>query len=134
MTDAPERLERREERLAIDRVPELKGNVRIQRRDTEVPVDVDVDVRRDEVAFERRSADRPLGPDEDVLSTHDGDTVLLVTEERLEVRKVPWVVEEIHIARRQVAEQQRVTDTVRRETFDIGTDGDVELNSARNED
>ena len=134
MTDAPERLERREERLTADRIPEHQGNVRFQRRETEVPVEVDVDVRRDEVAFERRAADRPLGADEEILSTDDGTPVLLVTEERLEVRKVPWVVEEIHIARRQVTEQQRVTDTVRRETLDIGTDGDVELNSARNED
>ena len=54
---------------------------------------------------------------------------MLVTEERLEVRKVPWVVEEIHLSRCEVTERRTVTDTLRHETFDIQTDGDVHINS-----
>lgn len=56
-----------------------------------------------------------------------GTTVLLVIEERLEVRRVPWVVEEIHLRRRLVSERQRVTDTVRKERWEMSTQGEIEL-------
>ena len=127
MADESHRMERSEERLVARTEPVLKGRIRVERHATEIPAAVDVDVSRHEVSVERRATNRPLGPDEPPVSTRDGTTVLLVTEERVEVRKVPWVVEEIHLRRREVTEQQRVTDTVRRETFDIRTDGDVDL-------
>jgi uncharacterized protein (TIGR02271 family) len=127
MADNPHRIERREERLVARTVPELKGRVRAERRVIEEPATVDVDVSRHQVAVERRRVDRPLADAEAPVMTRDGTTVLLVTEERLEVRKVPWVVEEIHLTRRELTERQSVSDIVRREVIDVHTDGDVGL-------
>lgn len=127
MADEPLRIERREERLVPRTTSVQTGSVHVRRSATEEPRAVDVEVSRHEVSVERRAVDRPLAPSEETVQTRDGTTVLLVTEDRLEVRKVPWVVEEIHLGRREVTERQRVSDTVRREAIDIDTDGDVDL-------
>lgn len=129
MADETPRIERSEERLVARTAPVLKGRVRVERRVSEVPASIEVDVSRHEVSLERHPADRLLAPGESTVANRDGTTVVLVTEERLEVRKVPWVVEEIHLSRREVTERRSVTDMVRHETFDIQTDGDVHINS-----
>lgn len=127
MADTSHPIERAEERLVVHRSPSLVGNVRIDREVSEAPATLDVDVSRHEVTVDRRRVDRPLADSEETVMTRDGTTVLLVTEERLEVRKVPWVVEEIQVTRREVTEPQRISGTVRRQTIDISTDGDVDL-------
>ena len=129
MVDEASRIERSEERLVARTAPVLKGRVRVERRVSEVPASIEVDVSRHELSLTRHPVDRPLAPGETTVATSDGTTVVLVTEERLEVRKVPWVVEEIHLSRREVTERRSVTDMVRHETFDIQTDGDVHINS-----
>jgi uncharacterized protein (TIGR02271 family) len=129
MADAPDRIERAEERLVARRGVKLAGRVRVDRRVSEEPHSVDVDVTRDQVSIDRRAVDRPLAATDRPVMSRDGTTVLLVTEERLEVRKVPWVVEEIHVTRREVTEPQRVSGTVRHQGFDIATEGDVNLAS-----
>ena len=124
-------LQRIEERL-IPRVTRRQaGGVRIRKRVDEVPEEVEVTLHHDELDLERRKADRPLEPGEQPVTEHGDTTVLLVVQERLEVRKVPWVVEEIHLRRRLVTQQQRISDTVRKERFEIEPKGDVEL--TRNE-
>ena len=127
MSEPSQRIERREERLVVRKVPELRGRVHVEKRVTEEPRTIEVEVDRHEMTIDRRTVDRPLAPDEPTVQTRDEQTVLLVTEERLEVRKVPWVVEEIRLGRHTATERRRVSDTIRRETFDISTDGDVDL-------
>jgi uncharacterized protein (TIGR02271 family) len=125
-----ERLERVEEQLVPEVVRREAGAVGIRRRVVEEPEELEVTLRHDELDLERRPADRPLEPGEAPVVERGDTTVVLVVEERLEVRKVPWVVEEIHLRRRLVDEQLRVTDTVRKERIDIEPKGDVHLNTA----
>jgi stress response protein YsnF len=54
-------------------------------------------------------------------------TVVLVIEERLELRRVPWVVEEIRLRRRSVTKRTRVAEPVRRERVEISAEGDAEM-------
>jgi uncharacterized protein (TIGR02271 family) len=122
-----ERLARHEERLVPRVTPEQAGTVHLRRTVVEEPEEVEVTLRHDELDLERRSADRALEADEQPVTERGDTTVVLVVEERLEVRKVPWVVEEIHLRRRLVSEQRSVSDTVRKERFQIETQGDVEL-------
>jgi uncharacterized protein (TIGR02271 family) len=68
-----------------------------------------------------------LAAGEKPVSTAGETTVVLVVEERLQVQRVPWVVEEIHLRRRLVTEKGRVTDTVRKERWEIQPEGDVTL-------
>ena len=124
---ATQRIERREERLVANVVAQQAGNVRVQKRVVEEPEEIEVTLRHDELDLERRKADRPLEPGEEAVRVSGDETVVLVVEERLETRRVPYVVEEIYLRRRLVTEQQRVTDTVRKERFEISTEGDVDL-------
>jgi uncharacterized protein (TIGR02271 family) len=122
-----DRLERLEERLVADVERVRSGAVRVEKRVVEEPDVVDVALRHDEVELERLPADRPLDPDEQPIAVHGDETTVLVIEERVDVRKVPWVVEEIHIRRRAVTETTRIEDTVRRERWEISSEGDVDL-------
>ena len=121
------RLQRVEERL-VPKVTEVQaGAVRIRKRVVEEREEVEVTLRHDELQLDRRKANRALGPDEQPVTERGDTTVVLVIEERLEVRRVPWVVEEIHLTRGIVSEQRTVADMVRKERIDIDTKGDVEL-------
>lgn len=125
-----DRIERVEEHLVPHVSRRQAGAVGIRRRVVEELEELDVTLRHDELDLERHRADRPLEPGEQPVAERGDTTVVLVVEERLEVRKVPWVVEEIHLRRRLVSEQQRVADTVRKERIDIEPKGDVDLNTA----
>ena len=118
-------IERVEERLVADVETVESGHVRMTKRVVEEPAELDVELRHSEVDLERRPADRRLEATERSVSEHGDETVILVIEERLETRKVPWVVEEIHIRRRMATDTTRVEDTVRREQWEMSTDGDV---------
>ena len=123
----PARVERREERLVPNVSAEEAGRLRLHRRVVEEPAEIRVSLRHDEVDVERRKADRPLQHGEDPVRVAGDTTVVLVIEERLETRRVPYVVEEIHLRRRLVSEERRVADTVRKEHIEIETEGDVDL-------
>lgn len=125
----PERLERTEEHLAPRVTLRRAGSIRVRKHVVEAPEEAEVVLRHDELDIERRPADRPLGSGERPVTERGDTTVVLVVEERLEIRKVPWVVEELHLRRRLVSEQARVSETVRKERFDIEAEGDVELTS-----
>jgi uncharacterized protein (TIGR02271 family) len=121
------RVERAEERLVPETAVREAGRVRIERRVVEEPEEIDVTLRHDEVDIERHPADRPLEAGEELRSDHGDTTVVLRTEERVEVRRVPWVVEEVHIHRRLATSRHRVSSMVRKERIDIRPEGDVHL-------
>jgi uncharacterized protein (TIGR02271 family) len=120
-------VERVEERVVADARPVQAGRVQIAKQVVEEEDTVDVALRHDELDLERRRVHRLLEPDEQLVREVGDTTVLLVVEERLEVRRVPYVVEEIHLRRRHVTERQQVTDTVRKERWDIRPEGGVEV-------
>ena len=122
-----ETLERVEERLVADVRPVEAGRVRLRKRVVEEREELQVELRHDQLELERRSVDRPLQAGEEPIRNVGDTTVLLVVEERLEVRRVPWVVEEIHLRRRVVTEPRSVSDTVRKERWEMTTEGDIDL-------
>ena len=123
----PARLERAEERLVPSVEQVEAGRLVIQRRTKNEPETVQISLTHDELDLDRVKVERPLRDGELPVREVGDETVVLVVEERLEVRKVPWVVEELHIRRRLVTEAQAITDEVRKERLDIGTTGDVVL-------
>ena len=126
-----ERLERVEERL-VPRVASAEaGRVTVSKRVVTEPETVRVNVAHDELELERVRVNRPLEPGEQAVSERGGETLVLVVEERVEPRLVPYVVEEIRVRRRLVNEEQEITDTVRRERVEINADGNVLLNDNR---
>jgi uncharacterized protein (TIGR02271 family) len=122
-----EPLERVQERLVADAQVRQAGAVGLTKRVVEEPEELEITLRHDEIDLDRRPVDRPLGQGEKPVRTAGETTVVLVVEERLEVRRVPWVVEEIHVRRRLVSDTQEIRETVRKERWEIQPQGDVKL-------
>lgn len=121
------RVTRAEERL-VPHVRDVEaGRVVVRRRTVEEQSEVKIQLRHDELEMERVPADRPLDAGEQPITERGEETVVLVVEERLEVCKVPWVVEEIHLRRGIRTEEQTVSDSVRKERITIEPEGDVKI-------
>jgi uncharacterized protein (TIGR02271 family) len=108
-------LERREERLTVDKTTEQAGSVRVGKHVEEDVQSVDVPVTREEVTIDRHSVDRPAGGD---AFTEDSIDVP-VYEERVDVDKEARVVEELEVGKTATTDTKHVEETVRREEFDI---------------
>ncbi len=121
-------LERAEERLVphVEQVP--AGRVVVAKRVVSEPETITVALRHDELDVERVAVNRPLERGEQPVTERGDETVVLVIEERLEPRLVPYVVEEVHLRRRLVTEEREITDTVRKERLDVRVEGEVQLN------
>jgi uncharacterized protein (TIGR02271 family) len=111
-------LERREERLTVDKQTEVAGNVRVGKQVVEEQQSVDVPVTREEVTLERRSVDRPA----DGSTFSDEEIEVPVYEERVQTGKETRVVEELEVGKTATTGVERVDGTVRREEFDIDTE------------
>ena len=114
-------LERREERLTVDKEAQQAGAVRVGKHVVEDEQSVDVPVSREEVTIQRRAVDRPA-TDEDL---REDSVTVPVMEERVVAGKEARVVEELEIGKTAKTDTKRVTDTVKREEFDLDTDDDA---------
>jgi uncharacterized protein (TIGR02271 family) len=117
-TDDHDVIERREERLVVDKDVEKAGEVRIGKNVVEDRQAVDVPVSREEVNLERRAVDRPATGD----SLTDESIDVPVYEERVKTGKEARVVEELEVGKTATTDTKRVEDTVRREEFEIEDD------------
>jgi uncharacterized protein (TIGR02271 family) len=111
-------LERREERLTVDKDTERAGSVHVGKHVVEDQQSVDVPVTREDVTFDRRAVDRPANGE----SFSDESIDVPVYEERVEAGKDARVVEELEVGKTAKTDTERVTGTVRREEFDIDDD------------
>ena len=120
------RVRLREEELQARTRPQQAGEVVVQKDVVEEPRTIDVPVTREEVVVERRPVTD--GTIDAGQVADEGDTIRVpVMAESVEVTKQPRVVEEVEISKRAVTEQQRVSDTVRREQVDVRDEGDVDV-------
>jgi uncharacterized protein (TIGR02271 family) len=108
-------LERREERLVVDKDVEQAGEVHVGKHVVEDRQSVDVPVTREEVTIDRRSVDRPATGD----SLTDESLDVPVYEERVDAGTESRVVEELEVGKTAVTDTEPVEQTVRREEFDI---------------
>ena len=118
MTDQ-DTLERSEERLTVDTQTQQAGTARVGKHVEEARQSVDVPLTREEVDVERRAVDRTADGD----AFRDESLEVPVYEERVETGKEARVVDELEIDKNPVTETRRVEDTVRREEFDVDTEG-----------
>ena len=113
----------REEQLRAETVREQAGEVQVRKDVVEEEQTLDVPVTREEVEVRRYAVDRPASEAE-VVDT--GDTIRVpVMGERVDVEKDVRVAEELEVSKRAVTENQRVSDTVRREEIELDQDGDA---------
>jgi uncharacterized protein (TIGR02271 family) len=110
-----DRLERREERLTVDKETQRAGSVHVGKHVEEDVQSVDVPVTREEVTIDRHSVDRPASGE---AFTEDSIDVP-VYEETVDVDKETRVVEELEVGKTARTDTAHVEETVRREEFDI---------------
>jgi uncharacterized protein (TIGR02271 family) len=126
-TDDSWRIRRHEEDLQATKERQEVGAVGVRKNVVEEKKAFDVPVEREEVDIKRRAVDRPA---DDASFTDDGETIRVpVTAETVQVSKQPRVVEELEITKRKKTDTKRVSDTVRREEFDIDRQGDADVNT-----
>lgn len=110
-------LERREERLVVDKDVERVGSVRVGKRVVEDEQSVDVPVTREDVTVTRRAVDRDTGETLD-----EAEVEIPVYAEKVKAGKDTRVVEELEIGKKAKTDTERVTETVRREEFEVDED------------
>jgi uncharacterized protein (TIGR02271 family) len=115
--DGGDRLERREERLTVDKETDRAGDVHVGKHVEEEVQAVDVPVTREEVTIDRHAVDRPASGEAFTEESID----VPVYEERVEASKEARVVEELEVGKTAVTDTEHVEETVRREEFDIET-------------
>ncbi len=127
-----QRLPRYEEELRAEKTSQQAGEVEIRKDVTEEEQSFDVPVTREDVEIRRVAVNRPADADEGAFQ--DGETVRVpVRSEQVQVTKEPRVVEEIEVRKTPRQETQRVSDTVRKEQFDVNQQGDVDVNANERE-
>jgi uncharacterized protein (TIGR02271 family) len=106
----------REEELVADKQRQQIGNVHARREVTEEQETIQAPVTHEEVYVERRpGSNLPVGDD----AFTDKDIDVPVMGEQLNVSKESRVAEDVHLRKNRVTEQQRASDTVRRERLNI---------------
>ncbi len=114
----------REEQLRTDKERVQAGEVRVGKDVVTEQREIDVPVTREEVVVERRPV-TPRPADRADFTEEEREIRVPVTEERVDVEKQPMVTGEVTVGKREVAETQRVSDTVRREKPVVEREGDV---------
>jgi uncharacterized protein (TIGR02271 family) len=111
------------EELDVIKREKQAGEVRVHKDVVEEEKEISVPVRRERVRVERRDVkDRPA-----MHASFQEETVVVpMRAEEVEVQKRAVVDEEVIIRKDAIEEEQRVTETVRREEVQIRGDGDVE--------
>jgi uncharacterized protein (TIGR02271 family) len=115
------RMIRYEEELQAQKVERQSGEVTVRKDVVEETRTIEVPVRREEVHVERRPVDGTTTSDTpDTAFRQEGETITVpVMEEDVEVRKVARPVEEVQVTKTATQDTRQVTDTVRKERFDI---------------
>ncbi|MGI8914364.1 MAG: YsnF/AvaK domain-containing protein [Chloroflexota bacterium] len=115
-----------EERLQVNKQRQESGEVRIGKEVVEKQETIDVPVTREEVFVERVRGDGQ--PDSHSMDESAGETIRVpVSEETVNVEKVPVTTEEVRVGKREVQETRQVTGTVRQERARIENDGNIRV-------
>ena len=116
-----------EEELRVGKREVQRGGVRVEKDVEEIPVDEDVNLRKEEIHVERKPVDRPV-TDRDMEAFKEGTYEFTEKEEEPIVDKTARVVEEVHVNKDVDVEQQHIHDTVRKTKVDIDklTDADFD--------
>jgi uncharacterized protein (TIGR02271 family) len=119
------RIRRHEEELQATKERQQTGEVQVNKNVVEEERSIDVPVSREEVQIRRVPVDQSA---EGAAITEDQDTVRVpVMAEKVHVTKEPRVVEELEISKTTRTGTEHVSDTVRREEFDIENQGDAKV-------
>jgi uncharacterized protein (TIGR02271 family) len=112
--EGAQRLLLREEQLRATKQQVEAGEVTLRKEVVTENKTIEVPVTREEVVIERHAVN-PHTPADGPITADSRTISVPVMEERVSVEKTPVVTEEVTIGKRQVQENQVVSDTVRHE-------------------
>lgn len=119
-------VELREEELTARKLQTQRGQVSVGTEIVEERQTLEVPVTREEVTIERRAVDRQPS-DRPIAGDADEAISVPVREEQVLLEKQPVVYEEVNVGKRAIQENERVSDTVRKEVVDVDATGNVSL-------
>lgn len=111
----------RQEELQAARRQTESGEVEVGKRVVSEQQTLDVPVTHDEVQIERHAVDRR--PASGTIGDDEGSIRVPLRKEEVDVTKRPVVTEEIEVHKTPVTENQRVSETVRREEAVVNNSG-----------
>ena len=106
-----------EERLKVGKRPVVRGGVRVYSHTVERPVEEEVRLREERIHVDRRPADRPVTPSDDVF--RDRTVELTESSEEAVVAKEARIVEEVVVGKEQRERVEHVRDTVRNTEVEV---------------
>jgi uncharacterized protein (TIGR02271 family) len=125
-TDEARRLRLREEQLNVNKQRVQAGEVGIHKDVISEEKTIDVPVTHEEAFIERRPVTDASITDNTPIG--EGETIRVpLSEEQVNVNKNTVVTGEVEIGKRQVTENQRVSDTVRREEARLDSAGNARV-------
>jgi len=107
-----------EENLQVGKRAVETGGVRVKSNVREVPVEEEVNLRKEHVEVERRPVDRPATT-ADLNAFKEGTVEVRETQEQAVVSKEARVVEEVRVRKNVEQQTEKVKDTVRRTEVDV---------------
>lgn len=113
-----------QEELDVSKRDQQVGAVHLRKDVVEETKTIEVPVRKEQVHIERvdrTDQDLPVG----ATAFEEGEVVIPVHEEEVEVSKRTVVTGEVRVRREAYEEEQRVAQTVRREEVRVDTEGEV---------
>ena len=127
-----QRLRLREEQLNVDKQRVQSGEVGLHKDVISEEKVIDVPVTHEEAFIERRPVTDATINDNTPIG--EGETIRVpLSEEQVNVSKNTVVTGEVEVGKRAVTENQRVSDTVRREEARLERDGDVRVSGTEND-
>jgi uncharacterized protein (TIGR02271 family) len=113
-----------EEQLNVEKRQSQLGEVQIHKTVNQEQVNVPVELRREEVSVDQRDVNnRPLEAGEAAQAFQEGTIRVPVRGEEAVVNKQAVVTGEVNINKNVTAEQQTISDTVRREQVNVDDSG-----------
>ncbi len=121
--DEQRRIQLREERLSIDKQRVSAGEVQITKDVVEHQQDIDVPVIREELFVERRPVSETTADAGEIGEIGQGETIRVpLMREQVAVTKRAVVTGEVVVGKREVTENQSVSETTREEKLRVGGD------------
>ncbi len=111
-----------QEHLKVSKESVTAGEVIIKKRVVEDTETIDVPIRHEELTIERRPVSGVVAASD---KFEEETYTFPLTEERVQVTKIPVVTEEIRVSKRNVTGEKHVSDTVRREELNVDKAGNV---------
>lgn len=128
MTGNEQTIQLQEEQLDVDTNKVQTGKVNVSKRVIKEMRTIEVPVEREEVVIKIKKFDDGTHADGII---DEEEIIIPISEEQIHVSKNAVVTEEVTISKETVEEVKHISDSVKKETLDVDTDGDIQVKDSK---